>query len=146
MKLYEKIILNRIKLFLDRNKILIKQQSGFRFKRKTKDNLIFMTQKIQEAFGKKMKVCCVFFDIQAAFDKVWHQGLIYKLCKLKFPLYLIDWVWNFLTERRFRVLVGDYHTEYFDITCGTPQGAVTSPTLFSIYINDIPLDGMKNDS
>ncbi len=93
-----------------------------------------------------MKVCCVFFDIQAAFDKVWHQDLICKLCKLKFPLYLIDWVWNFLTERRFRVLVGDYRTEYFDITCGTPQGAVTSPTLFSIYINDIPLDDMKNDS
>ena len=105
-----------------------------------------MTQKIQEAFGKKMKVCCVFFDIQADFDKVWHQGLIYKLCKLKFPLYLIDWVWNFLTERQFRVLVGDYLTEYFDITRGSPQGAVTSLTLFSIYINDIPLDDMKNDS
>ena len=91
MKLYEKIILNRIKNFLDLNKILIKQQSGFRNNRQTKDNLVFMSQKIQEAFGNKQKVCCVFFDIQAAFDKVWHNELIYKLYKLKFPLYLIDW-------------------------------------------------------
>ena len=42
--------------------------------------------------------------------------------------------------------MGEYVTDYFCITFGTAQGAVTSPTLFSIYINDIPLDDKKQDS
>ena len=98
MKTYEKIILKRLKNFLDENNILIKQQSGFRTHRQTRDNLYFMNQKILEAFGKKQKVCCIFFDIQAAFDKVWHNGLLFKLYKIKVPFYMLEWIKNFMTE------------------------------------------------
>lgn len=56
----------------------------------------FMSQKILEAFGKKKKVCCILFDIQSAFDKVWHNGLIYKLYKINTPFYMLEWLKNFL--------------------------------------------------
>jgi hypothetical protein len=52
-RLCEKTILTRIKNFLKTNKIIIKQQSGFRQHRQTKDNLIFLIQKIQESFVRK---------------------------------------------------------------------------------------------
>ena len=81
MKIFEKIISERLKTFLKDKNILIKQQSGFRDNRQTKDNLYFMSQKILQAFGNHEKVCCIFFDIQAAFDKVWHNSLLYKFFK-----------------------------------------------------------------
>ena len=96
MKLFEKIMAERLKLFLDDNKILIKQQSG-----QTKDNLYFMTQKIMQAFSNQEKVGCIFFDIQAAFDKVWHNGLLFKLFKFKVPYYMLIWIKNFLSNRKF---------------------------------------------
>jgi hypothetical protein len=80
-----------------------------------------MTQKILETFGNRKKACCIFFDIQSAFDKIWHNGLIYKLIKLKVPLYLINWIQDFLTERTFKVKVGNYLTDSYKITCSTPR-------------------------
>ena len=100
---------------------------------------IFITQKVLESIGKRGKGCGIFFDIQSAFDKIWHNGLIFKLVKLKLPYYIIVWLQNFLSNRKFRIRVGDYKTNLTDIECGVPQGAVLSPLLFSIYINDIPL-------
>ena len=60
-------------------KIIIKLQSGFRAHRQTKDNILFISQKVIDSFNRVKKVCAIFFDIASAFDKVWHDGLIYKL-------------------------------------------------------------------
>ena len=82
--------------------------------------------------------------IASAFDKVWHIGLLHKMLKLKFPSYIIFWLFEFLKDRKFRVKCEDYISDLFDITAGVPQGAVLSPILFSIYINDNPLWNKKN--
>ena len=89
-------------------------------------------------------MCCIFFDIAAAFDKVWHNGLIYKMIKLKLPLYLVNYFIEFLRDRKFRVCVDGFVTKEYKIMTGTPQGAVNSPVLFSLYINDIPTNLKKN--
>jgi hypothetical protein len=137
-KLCEKLILSRIHDHLKKNKIIIKQQSGFRNHRQTKDNLVFILQKTQESFVRKKKVLAFFFDISQAFDKVWHVGLITKLIEIMTPLYIIKWLDFYLEDRKFCVRIEDFRTEFKHIKCGVPQGAVLSPTLFSIYINDIP--------
>jgi hypothetical protein len=79
-KLAERVVRNRLYRFLESKNLIINEQSGFRNNRGTADNLVFMTQKIQERLGKKngSKACGVFFDISKAFDKVWHAGLIYS--------------------------------------------------------------------
>lgn len=74
-ELGEKLIAIRFKKFLKKNNTIIQQQSGLRKHRQTKDNLIHLTQKITESFKRRKKVFGIFFDIQKAFDKVWHKGL-----------------------------------------------------------------------
>lgn len=69
-KLAERVIRNRLYRYLESKNLIINEQSGFRNHRGTADNLVFMTQKIQERLAKKngSKVCGIFFDISKAFD------------------------------------------------------------------------------
>jgi hypothetical protein len=56
-KISEKLIALRLKKFLKVDKIIIKQQSGFRNNRQTKDNICFITQKVKEQFNRGKKAC-----------------------------------------------------------------------------------------
>ena len=100
------------------NKLIIKQQSGFRSHRSTKDNIFFLSQTILESFNRKKKVCGIFFDIASAFDKVWHKGLIYKLIKLNIPLHFVSWINNFLEDRSFTIKIDDF----ISVTCEIQAG------------------------
>jgi hypothetical protein len=76
-------------------------------------------------------MCAIFFNIASAFDKVWHEGVIYKLIRLNFPNYIICWVNEFLKNRMFAVRINNEITNKIKIEAGVTQGAVLSPTLFS---------------
>ena len=138
-KFIERIVRNRLYKFLEEKKLIIKEQSGFRSKRGTADNLVFITQKIQECINREKKVCGIFFDISKAFDRAWHYGIVFKLVKIGAPIYLVRFVKYFLSDRSFRVLINEFITIIFLIFCGVPQGSVLGPLLFLACIMDIPL-------
>ena len=59
--------------------------------------------------------------------------------------YVINWMIDFVTDRKQRVVVDGLETEYVDITRGMPQGTVLGPFLFSLMVNDIKsVDGDNN--
>jgi hypothetical protein len=146
-KLLERIMARRMSGFLERNNLIAMQQSGFRRRRRTTDNLVFHTQKILEAFNKRdRKVLSLSFDIQAAFDAVWHEGLIFKMLKAGIPDYMTKWTTAFLADRSFQVRVNETVSESSPIVTGVPQGSSISPILFGIFINDIPMSSVPRES
>ena len=88
-RLFERLVLHRLEIFLKINNIIIFNQSGFRKNRQTKDNLLYVIQNAREGFNKDEKTLSIFFDVAAAFDKVWHNGLIQKLINL--GVHTISW-------------------------------------------------------
>ncbi|GFX81940.1 RNA-directed DNA polymerase from mobile element jockey [Trichonephila clavipes] len=88
-KLTESIILHRLKNFINENNILNPNQYGFTNKLSTLHPLLRLTENISEGFQKKKSTGAVFLDIQKAFDRVWINGLTFKLITYKIPPPLI---------------------------------------------------------
>ena len=87
-KIFEKII--NIYSYLHANNLITKNQSGFCSGDSTCNQLLYLVNEIYEAFEdpKSLEVRAVFLDISKAVDKVWHDGLIFKLCKTGFLVVL----------------------------------------------------------
>ena len=80
-KIFEKIIFNKIYNFLLDEKLLNPNQSGFRPSDSCINQLLAITREIFEASdcNPSVEVISVFLDILKAFEKVWHEGLLYEL-------------------------------------------------------------------
>ena len=80
-KIFEKLIFDGLYLYLVSNNLITKNQSGFVPGDSCTNQLLFLINEIHEAFEdpKSLEVRAVFLDISKAFDKVWHDGLIFKL-------------------------------------------------------------------
>lgn len=137
-KLLERVILSRIQDHLEENKIIPDIQHGFRKNHSTTHQLHRVIQSARNGLVNKQSTGMITLDIEKAFDRIWHNGLIYKMIDLKFPSSIIRITNSFLSERTFVVNVNGANSTPRPIPAGVPQGAVLSPTLYNIYTHDIP--------
>lgn len=137
-KLFERLILSQIKQFLNSNKILINQQFGFRSGHSTSHQILRIIESISMDFNRDISSGMVCLDVEKAFDSVWHDGLIFKMSQLNFPTHILKIVQSFLNDRESFVQIRNAKSPNFRVIAGVPQGSILSPTLFNIYLNDIP--------
>ena len=131
------LCLNKYIIIFTKNKLLTKHQSGFRPNDSTTNQLSYLYHEFCKALDAKKDVRIVFCDISKAFDKVWHQGLLYKLRKIGIKGDLLLWFKDYLTDRKQKVVIRGQSSEWGDIMAGVPQGSSLGPLAFLIYINDL---------
>ena len=127
------------KYCIDHN-LLTWRNSGYKYMDSTINQLVHICHRIYEALENGQDVCFVSLDASAAFDRVWHKGLLFKLKQIGISGILLKWIESYLTNRRQRVVIGGKKSDWSYISAGVPQGSILGPLLFLIYINDIIVD------
>ena len=106
------------------NNLITKNQSGFRPGDSCTNQLLSLVHEILAAFDDKncLEVRTVYLDMSKAFDKVWHEGLIFKLKQNGIEGNLLNLLQNYLTNRKQRVVVNGKESEWGNNHSGVPQG------------------------
>ena len=85
-------------------------------------------------------------DFSKAFDSIKHSILSEKLKKARLNPYVINWLIDFLSDRKQRVVHNNVVTEWKCVNRGTTQGSVNGPYLFSLFLNDLLIDEPQSAS
>lgn len=137
MKVMEGVVNQRLLYCLENKNFFHESQFGFRKRRSTIDPLVILENDIQDAFIEKKHCIAVFFDIKRAYDMVWRHSIITELIKIGIRGNLLKFCVNFMSNRKFQIMLGNSKSNSFTQENGIPQGSKISPTLFLIAINSI---------
>ena len=86
--------------FFIENDLISQHQSGFKPGDSCINQLLSITHKIYQSFDEGFDLRSVFLDISKSFDKVWHDGLIFKLKQNSISSNLLNLLSIFLRNRK----------------------------------------------
>ena len=137
-KILQKIVFNNIYKHICENQLITDKQSGYRPEHNTQLQLIYLTHNLYKTLDSGRDFTAIYLDISKYFDKIWHDGLLYK-CKTDFGLSgtLLTWLKSYLTNRSQKVIIENISSSLQKIDAGCPQGSVLGPLLALIYLDGL---------
>ena len=144
-KVFERVIYNSLFNYFLHNKLFTPSQSGFLPGDSCIAQLLSIIHEIQSAFDENTTADMrgIFSDISKVFDKVWHDGLLFRLKTYGVEGGLLLLPKSYLKGCKQRVVLNGQRSEWRKINSIVLQGSVLRPLLFLIYINDLT-DGITS--
>ena len=136
-KIIEKLMKVRADSFISMNNVLYNKQFGFRAGYSTSDTVVEFIDHCTASLDSKLYFIAIFLDLSKAFDTVNRDILVRKLDRMGFRGLTGEWFKSYLTDRRIYVNLNECNSRTATLNIGVPQGSVSAPWLFSLYVNDM---------
>jgi hypothetical protein len=132
-KIYSSFINRRLTKYLNDNSILAEEQNGFRADRSCEDHIYTLSSVIRN----NESVFSSFIDLRQCFDFIDRDMMLYKLLLNKIDGKVYRSIKSIYKHSVSCIRINNKLTDWFDCKTGVKQGDNLSPTLFSIFINDL---------
>eukprot|EP00736_Rhodelphis_marinus_P013468 Rmarinus@m.28542 len=136
-KLLLAIIRSRLQGHLDRGGRLRPEQAGFRGRRSCLEQNLVLREVLMRRKARGRGTVVVFVDLRQAYDRVWRSGLWEKMAQKGIGGRMLGFIREIYRGSRAVVRIEDEMSAEFPLEQGVRQGCVISPTLFSVYIDDL---------
>ena len=117
-KIPDRLICNKIFEFYTENKLISPNQSGFKPEDSYVSQLFCVTHDNYQSLDDGLETRAVFFNIPKAFDKVWHEGLVFNLKQNGISVNLLNVITDFLYQRKQRVVLNGQHSPWSNAPAG----------------------------
>ena len=136
-KIYTSILNKRIIEKLESNSVIVEEQNGFRKGRSCQEHVFVLQTAIKSRQKQAKHTIVSFIDFSKAFDVVDREKLFYKLLQVGIEGKMYNTIKSLYKNTEAQVLLNNVKTAPFKTMAGVRQGDCMSPTLFSIFINDL---------